>query len=104
MEVIDLLARQRFDPRRYVTQLLYENADARAVLFTLEPGQEVAPHTSTSTVILSVIQGRGTFSGANGEQTLGPGSLVTYAPNEPHGIKAGNERLVFLAVIAPRPM
>jgi len=103
MHTIDLSAKQRFDPQRYVTQLLHDHADARVVLFTLEPGQVVTAHTSPSTVILSVIQGHGTFSGANGEVTLGPGSLVIYAPDEPHGITAGSERLAFLAVIAPRP-
>ena len=103
MDIINVLERRKFDADRYLTQLLHDSADARVVVFGLQPGQVVEPHTSPSSVFLYVVEGRGTFSGSGGEAEVGPGGLVVYAPDEPHGIVAGDERLTFLAVIAPRP-
>lgn len=90
-------------PSRPATALLHDVPDARVVVFRIEPGQEVAPHTSTSTVLLSVITGNGTVSGASGESPVGAGDLVSYETGELHGMRAGTETLVLVAVIAPRP-
>lgn len=90
-------------PSRPATALLHDVADARVVVFRIEPGQEVAPHTSTSTVLLSVISGRGTVSGASGESAVSAGDLVAYEVGELHGMRAGDEQLVLVAIITPRP-
>jgi quercetin dioxygenase-like cupin family protein len=73
------------------------------VVFRIEPGQEVAPHTSNSTVLLSVVKGTGTVSGATGESSVSPGDVVAYEVGELHGMKAGSEQLVIAAIITPRP-
>jgi len=88
---------------RPATAVMHDAPDARVVVFRIEPGQEVAPHTSTSTVLLSVVSGSGTVSGASGESSVGAGDLVAYDPGELHGMKAGTEQLVLVAVITPRP-
>lgn len=88
---------------RPATTLVHETADARAVLFRLEPGQSVPVHTSSSTVLLTILSGTGTVIGSEGERTVKPGEIVAYAPNEPHGMRAEGERVVISAVIAPRP-
>ena len=88
---------------RPATALLHDVPDARVVVFRIEPGQEVAPHTSTSTVLLSVMAGNGTVSGASGESPVAPGDIVTYDTGELHGMRAGDDTLVLVAVIAPRP-
>jgi len=90
-------------PDRPATALVHDAADARVVLFRIEPGQEVAVHTSTSTVLLVVVSGSGTVTGADGERTVGTGDIVAYAAEEPHGMRAAGEQLVIAAVIAPRP-
>ena len=90
-------------PSRPATALLHDVPDARAVVFRIDPGQEVAPHTSTSTVMLSVVSGSGTVSGASGESSVKAGDLVTYEVGELHGMKAGAEQLVLVAFITPRP-
>lgn len=90
-------------PSRPATALLHDVADARVVVFRIEPGQEVAPHTSTSTVLLSVISGRGTVSGASGASAVSAGDLVAYEVGELHGMRAGDEQLVLVAIITPRP-
>lgn len=90
-------------PSRPATMVVHDSEDARVVLFRIEPGQAVPPHTSPSTVLLTVISGRGVVSGAEGERDVHAGDLIAYAPGEPHGMRAPDERLVLAAVIAPRP-
>lgn len=90
-------------PDRPATALLHDVPDARVVVFRIEPGQEVAPHTSTSTVLLSIVSGSGTVSGASGESSVRAGDLVAYDAGELHGMKAGTEQLVLVAIITPRP-
>jgi len=90
-------------PSRPATALMHDVPDARVVVFRIEAGQEVAPHTSTSTVLLAIVEGSGTVSGASGESTVRAGDLVTYEVGELHGMKAGSERLVLVAIITPRP-
>lgn len=85
------------------TALAYDAPDARVVVFRIDPGQAVSPHTSPSTVILSIAAGRGTVSGAEGERPVCAGDVIAYEPNEPHGMRADGEQLVVLAVIAPGP-
>lgn len=89
---------------RPATTTVHDSPDARVVLFRLEPGQRVAPHTSTSTVILSAVAGTGVWSGEEGdEHPAQAGDAVVCAPNEPHGMRALAEPFVVLAIIAPRP-
>lgn len=88
---------------RYATALIYDGAECRLVAFTLGGKQEVAVHTSSSTVLCTVVSGSGSFGGADGAITLQAGQSVQYAPNEPHGMVAGADGMRFLAVITPGP-
>lgn len=88
---------------RPATAILHDCPDARLVLFRIEPGQRVPPHTSVSTVILSVLSGSGSVTGGDEERAVGPGEIVVYDPGEVHGMEAGEETLIILATIAPRP-
>ena len=88
---------------RPATALMHDSADARVVIFRIEPGQQVAGHTSSSTVLLIVISGSGVVSGATGKSDVRAGDIVAYAVDEPHGMQANDETFVLAAVIAPRP-
>ena len=90
-------------PDRPATTLLHDSADARVVIFRIDPGQEVPIHTSASTVVLVIVSGTGTVAGADGERSVGPGDIVAYEEQEPHGMRAAGEQLVIAAIIAPRP-
>ncbi len=83
--------------------ILHDRPDVRLVLFRIEPGQRVPPHTSVSTVILSVLSGAGSVTGGDEERGVGPGDIVAYEPGEVHGMEAGDDTLIILATIAPRP-
>jgi quercetin dioxygenase-like cupin family protein len=88
---------------RPATALVHDAVDARVVLFRIEPGQEVPVHTSTSTVLLVVVAGSGTVTGADGDRPVSTGDIVAYAAQEPHGMRAAGEQLIIAAIIAPRP-
>ena len=95
------------NPDRASTVLLHDSADARVVVFRIDAGQSVPPHTSDSTVILTVVGGSGFVSGPVAgvvtEQLVGAGTIATYLPGELHGMRAENDNLVIVATIAPRP-
>lgn len=107
MKHLDPLAAARAavapNPSRPATAVVHDSPDARLVVFRIAPGQEVPPHTSPSTVMLTVLAGRGTLSGADGERECGPGEMVTYEPEELHAMRASTEELLLLATITPRP-
>ena len=88
---------------RPATTLLHDCGDARVVLFRLDPDQVVPVHTSSSTVLLTIISGTGTVTGEDGERAVKPGDIVAYAEHEPHGMRAAGAQLIIAAVIAPRP-
>ena len=90
-------------PGRPATSLIHDSADARVLLFRIEPGQEVAVHVNPSTVLLVVVEGRGFVSGGEGERPVKAGDIVAYDQREPHGMRATADRLVIAAIIAPRP-
>jgi quercetin dioxygenase-like cupin family protein len=91
------------NPNRPATAIVHDSEEIRLVVFRLQPGQEVPPHRSTSSVMLTVLAGRGVVSGEDGEQPVSPGDVICYVPNELHGMKAEREELRLLATIAPRP-
>ncbi len=93
---------QEFDPVRPVSKLLHDSEKSRVVLFCLEPGQEIASHTSTSEVVFYGVDGGGTILLGESEVELEPRAIVVCPPVVPHGIKTG-ERMVVLAIITPRP-
>lgn len=88
---------------RPATAIAHDCEDARSVVFRITPGQEVAAHTSPSSVALVVLDGMGTVTGATGERIVSRGDLITYEPNEPHAMRAMSGPLVLLALITPRP-
>ena len=88
---------------RPATAIVHDGPDARLVVFRLAPGQEVAPHTSPSTVLLTVLEGTGTLSGADEERRCTAGDVVAYEPGELHAMRADDGELLLLATITPRP-
>lgn len=76
-------------------------------MFRLSPGQSVAPHRNASTVLLTVLEGRGKLSGEEHgtvvERDLAAGDMVAYAPNELHAMRAVDGEVLLLVIIMPRP-
>ena len=90
-------------PDRPAMAVMHDSADVRLVVFRIEPGQQVATHTNASTVVLTVLEGTGIVSGADGDRAVKPGEIATFEPREPHGMRSTGERFILVAAIAPRP-
>jgi len=88
---------------RPATAVVHDSPDARLVVFRIAPGQAVPPHRNASTVMLTVISGRGLILGGTNERAVAPAETVVFEPNELHGMRAELEELVLLATITPRP-
>lgn len=88
---------------RPAVAMVHDHGDARLVLFRIAPGQQVASHTSGSSVFLSIVSGSGVVSGGEGEREVKAGDVLAIAPREPHGMRAAGGELVIAALIAPRP-
>ena len=91
------------NPERPATAVIHDTDDLRLVVFRLAPGQSVPPHRSVSSVMLTVLEGDGTLSGDGEEKQCTAGDVVTYDPNELHGMRAGATDFLLLATITPRP-
>lgn len=94
-------------PDRPATAIVSDSADARVVVFRIDAGQTVPLHSSTSTVVLSVIRGSGIISGpvdgVVSEREAAVGTIVTYEPGELHGMRSVIGTFVVVATITPRP-
>jgi quercetin dioxygenase-like cupin family protein len=102
MNVVNLASQTHFSAVKLQKSMVADTPQARMVLFCLEPGQQILPHTSTSAVSLYVVEGEATLHGSGEGTAVKAGTLVTYEPEESHGWRA-ETRLVVLATIAPAP-
>jgi quercetin dioxygenase-like cupin family protein len=105
MKTIHLLDSFIFNETHAHSEPLHVDVHGRALLFALRPGQTVkehnAPHSSVNIVVL---KGQGFFAGNDKtESLLGPNTLLVIAPGEDHTIRAGDEDLVFLAILQGAP-
>jgi quercetin dioxygenase-like cupin family protein len=73
----------------------------RIIRFSLRPGQMIKEHHAPhSPVYITVLKGRGYFSGTDGkEQLFGPETLLVFDTGETHAIRADKEDLVFVAFL-----
>lgn len=91
------------DPNRPATAILLDTADARVVVFRILPGQAVSPHHSPSSVLLTVLAGKGMFVAPDGVHACSEGDMVSFEPNEIHGMRSTDTEMHVLATITPRP-
>ena len=105
MKTIQLLDHVIFNETHAHSEPLDVDSNGRALLFALRPGQTVKEHNAPgSSVNIVVLKGQGFFAGANkSEILLAPNTLLIIGPGEDHSIRAGDEDLVFLAILQGAP-
>ena len=96
---LDLESEIEFMAERPRSKMLHDSPLFRAVLFCLEPDQGVPRHASDYEVLMQVYRGSGTFIVGDREHTMREGECIVSRPNEPHGFRSEQERLVVLALI-----
>lgn len=105
MEHVNLMEGIKFNDDHPIAQSIHADKNGRLLQFALEPGQELKEHSnSTSPVYLLILKGEGVFRGEGGAQIVaGPGSIIIYDINEKHSVKAGDQELVFVAILHGSP-
>jgi quercetin dioxygenase-like cupin family protein len=93
---------EKFSQERFLSEVLYEDKNGKVLRFYLKKGQEVKPHTSPSSVFITLLKGKALFYSPQGEREVDEGGAVFYEPGEPHGFRA-LEDSVFEATICPPP-
>lgn len=106
MEYVKLLDNIKYNDTHPIAQSIHADKNGRILQFALKPGQELKEHSSPSSpVYIVVLKGEGMFkSGDGSDRIAGPGSMVIYDVDEKHSVKAGEDELVFVAILhgAPR--
>ena len=98
MKSEQLLENLEFHESGPFAQPLLVGQDGRILRWMLKPGQSIMEHKAPhSPLYIVVLKGQGMFS-SNGEpeQAFGPGTLLTFEPNEAHTVRALDEELVFV--------
>jgi len=95
---------EKFSEESPQRELVYQDTNARVMRFYLKGGQEIKPHTSPSSVFITVLKGKLSFcmGAADKEEILETGGTIFYEPQELHGFKALEDSVVE-AVITPNP-
>jgi len=79
---------------------LSETPNSRSTLWCLLPGQHIHPHVHAGDHIWVVLEGKGTYLGAQ-RVDIAPGTILVAPAGESHGVEnSGQEGLVFLSVSA----
>ena len=79
--------------------VLHSGDEARAVLITLEPGQELGDHQVKENAFLVVVEGAVDVEAGGDAMTAQPGMLIRFNRNERHAVStaSGARCLLFLA-------
>lgn len=93
---------ESFGEDRPISKVVGGDANMRVIRFYLLSGQEIKPHRSPSTVLMTVLRGRLVFMGGEERRELKAGDALLCAPQEAHGFRALEDSVVE-AVVAPSP-
>jgi quercetin dioxygenase-like cupin family protein len=105
MKTFQLLENLSFRSENAIAEPLAVDEQGRVLRFMLEPWQVIREHkVPSSPFYVFILQGRGVFTGDDGvEQTVGPHTLLTFAPGETHSVRALDEALVFVGLLQSVP-
>ncbi len=97
MKSINLSEKIAFSPEKPIKRHFLNAKGFHAALICLKAGIEIPPHPEDYGVLLTVLEGRGTFTDKNGSFSLGKNECIYIKKDEIRGIKA-EEDLVVLGV------
>ena len=82
--------------------VLHSADGARAVMIRLEQGQKLGDHQVKERAWICVVEGEVRVSAGGQEERCGVGTLVTFDPDERHGIASDGDARILL-LLAPWP-
>lgn len=91
-------------PRRdgQIPRVLFSAPECRAVVVELDRGESMGEHHVRERAVVHVVSGRIAIEASDEQFECGPGTLVTFSPEERHSVHAF-EHSVFLLILAPWP-
>ncbi len=100
--VFDLQALTRFQEGNPYVQVLSDIGAARLVLFAFRAGQQLKEHTTSSQIMVQVLQGTITFTAIGQSVKLHEGMLIQLEATIPHSIFAETDAIILLT-LTPSP-
>jgi len=97
MKTYNLSEKIIFSPEKPVKRHFLNAKGFHAALICLKSGVEIPPHPEDYGVLLTVLEGSGTFTDVNGKSTLTKNQAIYIKKGELRGIKA-KEDLVVLGI------
>jgi len=86
-------------PDSIVSRTIFDDAQARGVLFSFAAGQELSEHTASQPAILHFVQGEAEITlGGDGKQVQA-GTWVHMPPKLPHSIQAQTPLTMLLLLL-----
>lgn len=97
MEIYNLKEKIVFSPEKPIKRHFFNAGGFHAALICLKAGVEISPHPEDYGVLLTVLEGKGTFTDSNGSFLLEKTQSIYIIKGEIRGIKA-EEDLVVLGI------
>jgi quercetin dioxygenase-like cupin family protein len=82
--------------------VLRSDVEGRAVLIRLDPGQELGDHQVKESAFIVVIEGTVHIQSGAEKLDAGPGTLITFAPDERRSVSSADGARILL-LLAPWP-
>jgi quercetin dioxygenase-like cupin family protein len=89
-------------PRRegQIPRVLFSAPECRAVAIELERGETMGNHHVRERAVLHVVSGRVAIEASGESVECAAGTLVTFAPDEPHSVSAHEDATLLLLLAA----
>jgi len=85
-------------PDRIISRTLSLDDQARVILFTFAPGQELSEHTASVAASLYFVRGTADLTLGEDAFQAGPGTWAHMPPNLSHSIRAHDEVVMLLTM------
>ena len=82
-----------------LSRTLYEDAQAKVVLFAFSAGQELSEHTSSKAAIIHVLRGEARLVLGEDAIDAGPGAWVYMPPQLRHAVRAKTPMVMLLTLL-----
>lgn len=99
INIADIYANQEYGTSRPVLKLLFNTGVSKELRITMRKGQQLPQHTTTSPIIIQVVEGSLDFGYSQQRLILKKGTLITLEANQPHDLQALEDCIVRLSIL-----
>jgi quercetin dioxygenase-like cupin family protein len=95
----NILSEIQLPPKGILSHTLYNDEQAKIILFAFAAGEELTAHTAPMPATIQILSGEVTLSLGPDHSEAGPGCLVHMEPHLTHGIVAKTPAMVLLTLL-----